>query len=259
MVAIPVPTPVDSTRVVGRGMLAKAFEQIDDELAGTLVFAGGVSDSGCRDESAYSRERALLESALERCHLEGLTLVYFSSAGAVYGDYPYARHENTPVSPGNLYGIRKLEFERLIRASGANHLILRLPNVAGLDGNPANLVPALVGQVTRGRVTVHRSATRDIIAVEDAVEIVRRLLRAAPHHEVVVVATRISTPVRQIVHRICRILSVSPVVDMVERDSVQIFDTAKLESLIVAPQFDADYPFKVLDRYVPALAGHRAC
>jgi hypothetical protein len=40
----------------------------------------------------------------------------------------------------------------------------------------------------------------------------------------------------------------------VERESIQTFDASKLNALIEVPRFDADYPFTVLERYVPEMA-----
>lgn len=247
-------TDPESGCVVGDGMLATAFAKIGDRVNRGLIFATGVSDSLCRDGAAYAREGELLESALARCRSQDSTLVYFSSGGAIYGDYAGHRNEDSPVAPSCEYGIRKLEFERLIRESGVDHLILRLPNVAGLGGNPANLVPGLVKQVATGRVRVYRRATRDIIAVEDVVEIVRRLLAAGRRRDLLVVATGIATPVEHLVDRISKILSVSPRVETVERESIQIFDASRLNALIEMPRFDADYPFMLLQRYVPGMA-----
>lgn len=64
----------------------------------------------------------------------GVQNIIFSSSAAVYGQ-PNAQliGEETELTPINPYGESKMEGEKLIRASGLRHVILRYFNVAGCD------------------------------------------------------------------------------------------------------------------------------
>jgi nucleoside-diphosphate-sugar epimerase len=158
-----------------------------------------------------------------------------------------------PTSP---YGRHKLECEEIIAASGAKYLVLRLPNVVGPAGNPSQLVPSLVAQAVAGHMVVRSGATRDLIDVDDIVQIVGALVRRGTTNATLNVASGISTPVEQLAGQIANILGVSPTFALVDGGDRQEFSIALVRSLLPSyPPFDQDYPAIVLNRHVPAIHG----
>ena len=241
--------------IQGNGLLATAFRSIGDSTVPGIVFARGVSDSTSTDEGGYHRELELLRAATDLALESGQPIVYFCGA-PVYGSFEACRHEDDELRPQTRYGRHQADAERVIRSSGARYLIARTPNVVGPGGHAHQLIPALVRQATSGRVHVQASASRDLLDVDDLVLLTQRLLAQAPSDMVVNVATGISTPITAIVRHIVEILAVEPEVVSQSGGERQLFDVARLDSLVGPLAFDRWYPYRVLDRYVPGLAAH---
>jgi UDP-glucose 4-epimerase len=88
----------------------------------------------------------------------GVKYIIFSSSAAVYGEPQYLPiDERHPTNPENYYGFTKLEIERFLgwydRIRGIRYASLRYFNaagydikgrIAGLEQNPANLIPAIM-------------------------------------------------------------------------------------------------------------------
>lgn len=144
-------------------MMAKAFSAFAQDSS-VLVFASGVSDSTETGESAFQRERDLLERTLAsyRKHL----LLYFGTC-SVYDpdrrDTPYVRH--------------KLAMEELIAASSNPWMILRLPLALGPGHRGNTLANFLYDRIVRGEsFDVWADATRYPVDVEDTFRIASRLV-----------------------------------------------------------------------------------
>jgi UDP-glucose 4-epimerase len=88
----------------------------------------------------------------------GVKYIVFSSSAAVYGEPQYLPiDERHPTNPENYYGFTKLEIERFLgwydRIRGIRYASLRYFNaagydvkgrIAGLEQNPANLIPVIM-------------------------------------------------------------------------------------------------------------------
>jgi NDP-hexose 4-ketoreductase len=240
--------------VVGTGMIARAFASESASLPDAIVFASGVADSQCTDPVAFQRERTLLAELARRAVARKHPLIYFSGA-PVYGLASETHAESSPVAPQTPYGRHKVECEELIVASGATHLVLRLPNVVGPVGHPNQLVPSLIAQIATGHVVIRAGATRDLLDVQDVVRIVGALIRQRTTNTIINVASGISTPVRQLADEIAAILDVSPAVSIVEGGDRQEFSTVRVRSILGEyPRFEPQYPATVLARYVPSIS-----
>ena len=66
--------------IIGTGQLAKAFDNanFDDNVC---IFASGVSDSNCKDNAPFEREKNLLREALKN-NVEK-KFIYFSSCASM--------------------------------------------------------------------------------------------------------------------------------------------------------------------------------
>lgn len=149
--------------VVGNGMIAQAFASFATR-PDVVVFASGVSDSLETRESAFARERALLQRTRAE-HPQAL-LLYFSTCSVDdpdRRDTPYVRH--------------KLAMEALVRAAPGPWLVLRLPLAIGRGHRGNTLARFLHERISRGeRFEVWKCSTRYPIDVEDVVRIVGRLV-----------------------------------------------------------------------------------
>jgi nucleoside-diphosphate-sugar epimerase len=140
--------------IVGGGMLARAFDRYRDH-PNVVVLASGVSDSTVTDVAKFEREKTLLVNALdEQCKK---LFVYFSTCSVV-----------DPELSASPYVSHKLEMEGLIQAHSCNHLVFRLPQVVGHDGNKNTLTNHLYASIRDGkRFQLWRNAYRYIIDVDD--------------------------------------------------------------------------------------------
>ena len=241
--------------IIGSGLIAAHLAPLTNRFPDTVALAAGVADSACSDPRQYGRERCLLKRAIEECvHRR---LIYFSSAGRVYGDWPDWRDEQTPCRPNTAYGIHKLACENMIRESGCRHLILRLPNIVGPRQNQAQLIPSLVCQIRAGHVRVMQDATRDLLDIDRLVRIVDELVPAAPEQATFVVASGFSTPVTLIVDTLANILGTEPMLTMVPGGTVEQFCIDRLkECAFASTSFAEDYYEQVLRGYVSQTSGN---
>jgi uncharacterized protein YbjT (DUF2867 family) len=149
--------------VVGDGMMARAFSAFAAD-AGVIIFASGVSDSTETRDSAFARERVLLQRTRAR-HPDAL-LVYFGTCSvndADRRDTPYVRH--------------KLEMESLLKAAPGPWMVLRLPLAIGPGHRGNTLANYMHARIVRGEAfEVWAGSTRYPIDVEDAFRIAARLI-----------------------------------------------------------------------------------
>ncbi len=149
--------------IIGYGFLANAFnDRIGENL---VVFASGVSDSACTDESSFLREEQLLLNTIADNHDK--CLVYFSSCGVISEtllSVPYYRH--------------KLKMEQIICATHSQYLIFRLPQVIGKSRNSKTLVNNFFDYVTDGQeITIQRFSKRYFIDIDHVVLFVNHVYK----------------------------------------------------------------------------------
>jgi len=238
--------------IIGNGLIANALESCVPE---EILFAAGVSDSACPDEMAFDREIRLLTETLRYCELENRRLVYFSSAGRIYGELAHPRNEKTVCTPTTRYGVHKLECESRIQSSNCSYLIARLPNLVGPTKNRNQLVPQLVLQALSGQASILVRATRDLLGVDRMKNILLELLGNVGKRETVVVASGVSISAMEMIAEIQSILNCKVNVTPIDAGDQQEFEIDFLRQL--APKnsvFEPDYPVRLLQQFVPAIA-----
>ncbi len=204
---------------------------------------------------AFDREIRLLAETLRQCELENRRLVYFSSAGRIYGEHARVRNEKTRCIPTTRYGGHKLECESRIEASKCSYLIVRLPNLVGPTKNRNQLVPHLVHQALSGQASILVRATRDLLGVDRMRNILLELLKNAGRRETVVVASGVSISAVEMFAEIQRILKCDVNKINIDAGDQQEFEIDFLRQL--APKssiFEPDYPVRLLQQFVPAIA-----
>ena len=138
--------------VVGSGLLANTFATFKDN-EDVIIFASGVSNSGCVDPEQFKRESNLVAEYKTSKKL----FVYFSTSSI-----------EDPFLKGSLYIKHKLEIEFYIKANFQRYLIVRLPNVIGKTKNPNTLINFVYNCVQRGeKINIQLKASRYLIDVTD--------------------------------------------------------------------------------------------
>ncbi|MFF4349412.1 NAD-dependent epimerase/dehydratase family protein [Streptomyces sp. NPDC001530] len=249
--------------VIGRGVLAAHLSAIAARHERVVALAAGVSSTTAASQADFDREAELVRRTLAECRATRRVAVLFSTASEALYAPGTDGTERQSLAPRSPYGRHKLAMEHLARTSGADWLVLRLGHLVGEGQRSHQLLPALVEQVLGGHVRVHRGARRDLIDTEDAVAALDALLTAGVTGEVVNVVSGLPVPVEGIVDRIETLLGTHSVRERVVGGHGAPGPTvslAKLRSLIGADHaaFDADYPWRLLDRYVPLLAATSA-
>jgi hypothetical protein len=157
-----------ATVIVGKGLLAQAFEPMFGNDPDVVVFASGVSNSLETHAAAFARERALLSRYLDAAPRR---LVYFGSCGVIAsteGHTPYMEHKKT--------------MEALVLASPGG-LVLRLPQVVGPTNNAHTLPNYLRDRILAGEhFTVWEHAERNLIDIEDVARIGFLIATELPVH-----------------------------------------------------------------------------
>lgn len=248
---------VPHMRIVGRGFLAQHFGAHPVQPRDAVLFAAGVSDSHCVDSRAYTQEAADVRDVVADCVVRGQRLVYFSSAGAVYGNYPPAVREDSLVAPVSEHGRHKAGIEAMLRESDADYLILRLSNAVGPGQRRHQFVPALVEQIQSGAVTVWRGAHRDLIDIQDVVRLTIALVEAGCRREIFNLASGRSTPVEQVVDEIEAQLETRAarhVIDRPDRYSVSIDKLRRTLGNDAVAHLNDGYFRRVIDRYLQGIA-----
>ena len=138
--------------VVGNGLLANTFASFKDN-EDVIIFASGVSNSGCVDPVQFKRELNLVAKYKASEKL----FVYFSTSSI-----------EDPFLKGSLYIKHKLEIEFYLKANFKRYLIVRLPNVVGKTENPNTLINFVYNVVQREqKMDIQLKASRYLIDVAD--------------------------------------------------------------------------------------------
>ena len=149
-----------------------------EPAADAIVALWGVTSAtqGKLDDNArYARIAADVAQ-----HLGARRVLHCSSA-AVYGLSRGPNRESDPIAPADAYGASKAEMERVVQAlppGGAEHILLRIGNVAGAD--------SLFGNgFARGAIRLDcypdgQGPLRSYIGPDDLAHVLVRLCRLAP-------------------------------------------------------------------------------
>ncbi|WP_030668676.1 NAD(P)-dependent oxidoreductase [Streptomyces rimosus] len=240
--------------IVGSGFLARSLGPLADRHPDTVVLAAGVSWASGTSAADFRRESDLLREWSDRCAATGRRLLFFSTASTgMYGRVAGRAAEDMAVEPCTPYGRHKLAMERQLADSGADFLVLRLAHLVGRGQPPHQLLPVLARQVREGAVQIHRGASRDLIAVDDALTVIDRLLALRLRGETVNVASGSAVPVERIVDWLEHRLGTRARREYRSAGARHCVSTAKLLRLVPEAAglgFGTDaYPLKALDAF----------
>ena len=235
--------------IVGNGMIANSIKRNTGNIQNAVIFASGVSDSICSNLSEYNREIKLLNQTLEYCLSRSSKIVYFSSAGAIYGNCYEEKSEKSLLKPVTCYGRHKLLCEDLIKKSKVDFFILRLSNLIGPNQNKKQLIPYLVDKANFGQVNLFREATRDLLDVDDLAKLTYKILAESKSNNIINVVSGRAVPILKIFDEIQNILGTDAQINIVDGGYRHSFSNAKLRKTINV-SFKIDYWQLSLRKYI---------
>ncbi len=226
--------------IIGSGLIATAFTRKDIVLPDVCIYAAGVSNSTCIDPSEFLREKQRLLEIMNSQARES-AFVYFGTC-SVYDqdaiDTPYVKH--------------KLEMEQLV-AAHPDHLIIRLPQVAGRTVNPHTLLNFLYARISRSEsFSLWKYAQRNIIDVSDVAAVTQVILNNNfPRNTIINIANPFSYSMPEIVSSMERVVGKIAIYKLNEKGSGYKIDTSFMESIaeLADVRFGNDYLNKVLCKY----------
>ena len=226
--------------IIGSGLVARAMSGRYATDSRTLVYAAGVSNSGCSDAREFERERERLERTLDAADAYR-TVIYFGTVSVT-----------DPDAATTHYVQHKLRMEEIVRRH-PGHLVLRLPQLAGNTPNPHTLLNFLYARIVRGeRFTLWQRARRNIIDVDDVARVVP-LLVADPERRVrtLDVANPRDYAAGDIAAAMERLLGKRAIFDAVDRGGSCRVDVAAILPLFnrAGVRFDDGYLERVLRNY----------
>lgn len=225
--------------VYGSGLLATGLRPALERM-NIVLFAAGVSNSRCDAPSEFARERKRLDEALDR-RSASARFIYVSTTSVT-----------DPSSQDTPYVQQKRAIERQLRTTH-NHVIVRLPQVAGHSPNPHTLLNFLYSRIARSEhFELWEHAERNIIDVRDACAMLAAALRDPQCNDVTITLAN-THPVRMRTLVACfeAVVGKPAVFTAVARGAacnVPTVDAARLAEL-TGVKFDEDYVHRVVAHY----------
>lgn len=131
--------------IIGSGDVASALKDLDrDDF---IFFASGVSDSQCKDEREFEREKDLFEDKF----IYNNRVIYFSTLSIFDKDTPYTKH--------------KRRMEDLVKEY-KHYCIIRIGNIAW-GNNPKTIINYFCNAIKNNDPVVIRDEYKYICTLED--------------------------------------------------------------------------------------------
>jgi nucleoside-diphosphate-sugar epimerase len=138
--------------IIGSGLLATSLSKLRHE--NSVLFASGVSDSRQVNEIEFERERELLLKSLKNT---GTSEFFYFSTCSIFD----------PSLTQSRYIGHKKRMEDIVLSKPSGRVI-RLPNLVGPKGNPANLINYLTNSIKHSYpIEIQRYATRYLLGVDE--------------------------------------------------------------------------------------------
>lgn len=226
--------------IVGKGMMAKAFEEsgVKDDC---IIFASGVSNSLEEDPKAFEREKQLLAETIRSN--ETKKLIYFSTCSIddeVVKDRPYVKH--------------KQAIEEFIAKESRRFLICRVTNVVGKSGNENTLINFLYHCIQNQiEFEAWRNSERNIIDIDDVVTLVNKLDALAVNNKIINIANEKSYKVPDIIAEIEKHTGKKAVCKKLDKGKPLNIDVSDLKNTVkeysVMFEDSDNYISRILNKY----------
>ena len=146
--------------IVGSGFLAKKFRKYSTFLKknNITIYAAGVSNSLEKNSREFQKE---LQRFNVFCKKNKNKLVYIST----YSISDTSRNKSRYIR-------NKIKIETIIKENISNYLIVRFPEIIGLNNNPNTLTNFVYQKIKEKKsFVVFKNAKRNLIDVDDALKI----------------------------------------------------------------------------------------
>lgn len=224
--------------IIGNGQLAKTFKEDRCFFDNVVIFASGVTNSDCRDDREFSREKELLEKTL--IENNDKRFVYFSSCALSAEDYEK-----------NEYYQHKQHMEDIIRANSKNYLIFRIPQLFGNLIRHKTIINFFYKSIQQQQqFNIFDEAYRYVIEIKDVKKLVKAYLEFSNQCNIVDLANPYRYKVFDIVKILEQLLEKKAVYQILEKEDKYRLDFSQMKDFIKAHSihmaFGPDYLFNKL-------------
>jgi nucleoside-diphosphate-sugar epimerase len=147
--------------IIGSGFIAKNFKKKKKLIKNynLAIYASGVSNSKSTNKYNFKRERKKIINYKKKV---GYKIFVYISTCSIFD----------PSRQKNLYVKHKLNMENLIKKNFNKYIIVRFPEVIGLNSNKNNLINFFYQKIINNeKFKLWSNSKRNIIDIDDAIKI----------------------------------------------------------------------------------------
>ena len=228
--------------VIGNGVIANRF--IDYKLQSKyLIFAGSINNSTIQNEEEILKEEESVNNALLK-HPD-ITFIYFSTCSIL----------DTSVS-GTAYVKHKIRMERIIRKSAKDFLIIRLPQIIGLNDTKSSLINYFFNSIYNHETfDLWQKSFKNFIDIDDVYDIVAKILEGGTcANKIINVANTRQISVLQVVETIEKFTGESANYNLLDKGVKYDIDISDIESIV--SDLNIDFSEQSIIKYLNKYFGH---
>jgi len=227
--------------VIGKGLIAKIFQSKYGYDSSFIIFASGVSNSTCIDETEYDRERTLLMKTIS--NNTNAHLVYFSTCSIYDSSLSNSR-----------YVLHNLEMENIINSNAKLFSIFRVSNLVGKSSNPNTMINFFIEKITTGQhFEVWKNSNRNLIDVDDMALLVNAILdKKFKTNSIINIAHPIDYSISEIVNIITEFCGKSGNYTVVNKGRSYVIDLSEISDFnlqLPTAAFGKNYLSFLLNKY----------
>jgi UDP-glucose 4-epimerase len=184
------------------------LESFDLAKPDVVIHLAGCTDPTAGAEHLFKVNVRGTANVVNACIESGVKRIIFASTGMVYGkNSDLEVPEDTEIKPTSLYAFTKAVGESLVRASGLDHIIFRMFNVAGpgfRHDPPRYLIPKALAATASEPLRIFNGLNdiRDYIHVEDVALAYVKAIESGASNETYNLGTGIPTSLRHVLNDI---------------------------------------------------------
>ncbi|BAF72481.1 sugar nucleotide-binding protein [Sulfurovum sp. NBC37-1] len=213
--------------IVGNGQIASALKECDRD--DVVYFASGVSDSTCKDERAFDKEKELLVKMLS--NHKDKTFIYFSSCVITVPEYPK-----------NVYYRHKIQMEEIIKNNTENYYIFRLPQLFGKLKKHKTLINFIYFSIIENKsFEIYKNAYRYVLEIDDLRSFVKYYIQLGHSGDTVDLANDYRYSVEEIVKVFEKLLGKKAKYKLVEKTDGYVLDLKSMKGFIQQHNLKLDF------------------
>ncbi len=148
-------------KVYGKGFIAFNLKKIKLPKK-IFIYAAGVSNSNSKNVKDYKREITQIKKVIKK--KTNKIFVYISSLSV----------ENKKLK-NDKYIKNKLKIEKIVKKSCKKYLIIRLPQIVGINNNKHTLTNSLYNNILKNKqLSIWKGSVRNLIDIDDIKKILKK-------------------------------------------------------------------------------------